>query len=108
MRLTSAELSEDGVKLTFEQGDDKVIKLALISDCAIKVSSGPLDAQAAYQLVRKAREAVRDFAFKKYGADEWKQHVPWGKFWGPELSEEEQEIIDKAVKLLREQAESRR
>jgi hypothetical protein len=101
MKLTSAEASEDGVKLTFERDGETVVKLARISE--------PLDAHGAFQVAWKAREAVRDFAFKKYGPDEWQAHVPWGgRVWGAELTEAEKEIVKTAVILLREQAEARR
>jgi hypothetical protein len=93
----------EAVALTFEQDGETVIKRVKISGCAAAVNAGPLKAEATRTVLQAAREAVRDFAYMKH-RDDWKQHVSFGSFFSDEMSQEEAELVKRAVELLREQA----
>jgi hypothetical protein len=89
--------------MTFSDGERAVNKVARISDCA-KAVSKDLTLEAGYNVLKVAREAERDLAFMKYGPDEWKKHVPLGRFWSTKRTEEEMELLREAARLLKESA----
>lgn len=101
MRLVSLEKKADcsPTNLTlvavFEQGGKQVRKHVRCSDAALAVCEDP-KFYLMRELVRRAREATRDFAFDEYGPEKWKEHVNWGEFFDAP-TEAELKMIEAAV-----------
>jgi hypothetical protein len=94
--------TSSAVSLIFADGDDVVVKKVRISSCS-KAVGAPLAAESTWQIMKAAREAIRDFAFKKHG-EKWKDHIPVGDFWNERMSDVEKELVKHAVILMREAA----
>ena len=97
MRLAAFWKSECGYKALFEQDGVQVTKYIKASNAALAVGCSEAD-DVRRSLVRRAREAVRDFAYMKHGPEKWKEHVEWGGFFDAPTDEEKQMIEDALLK----------
>lgn len=95
-----ADSDASKVKLEFEDNGIVVEKTAIISGCVFSIcTNDQLRHEAAYQILKKAREAERDIALKRYG-DDWRRHVTWGRFWAESMTEPERLVVDDAIAML--------
>lgn len=74
----------------FEQDGARVEKHVRISNPYI--AAGQEQFGFHHELLRRAREAVRDFAYMKHGPEKWKEHVEWGGFFDAPTDAEKQMI----------------
>jgi len=98
MRLVAVEKCDNAIWLTFQDGEDTVHKQVAISYLGRLVANN-LPKYADYEILKRSREAVRDFAFLRYG-NAWREHVPIGKFWSVAPQDDEERGIVKQVKKL--------
>lgn len=83
-------LDWDRARVVAKLGDVVVEKTAVLGGCALAVCKGPEQQQMAlaWEIVKKAREADRDIAFKLHGSD-FRDHCFFKRnFWGLMTSEE--------------------
>ena len=86
MRFVSLDRKSLSASVTFGDGDHTVTKVILG------------DAPNRLQILRKIREAKRDFLFALYGED-WKNHDPtWNNgLWSTEPFDDELEVFEKVI-----------
>jgi hypothetical protein len=84
----------DSLDVTFSQSEGgEITKRLLCSGCEQVVFGSP---RWAGKLLMAMREAERDFAYRIFGAKEWRKHV--GRMWGP-VQAHELRMADQAVAL---------
>jgi len=81
MKLIEADAS----KIVLENNGHQITKELRISDCA-----------AWYQILRRIREAEREFLYRDHG-DRWPDFAEPNRFWGTEMTEEEASLLKGAL-----------
>ena len=91
---------ENKIRMVFEHNGNRISKMAQISSCALAVGSDRKK-EAEYSILKKVREAERDFAFLEHG-ETWREHCGnIGKFWLTSITDEEQQLLRQAIDLLK-------
>lgn len=81
----------------FEMDGERIEKMVYLTHTAKLVCrDATVRLELTRALVRKAREASRDFAYMKHG-EEWKEHVEWGGFFASPTEDEVQMINEAFV-----------
>jgi hypothetical protein len=97
MTVVSAERTEFGLCVVFADGDNKEMKYVRIADTSV-----PLSSDATLKVLRRIREAQRDFLYKQYGND-WRVHEKQrvaGGFFTADISDEEAELLTDVVEKI--------
>ena len=57
----------------YKKGYQDIVKLAMVSQCAIACNPNVIEPEMAYQIAKSMKEAHRDYLFLEYG-DDWRKH----------------------------------